>query len=287
MTIGVDAFDGNQIVDWNSAKKLGNVGFAILRTNEGTLVDSEFHTYWSQCESVGIKASGFMFLHWITPQSDNGYAEAQANAMLSVMGALAHVRTRLPPVIDVECPGGARPHGVSADNCADQLGRCVRVIYDAIGVWPILYTSSVVLADPAQLAGKVGPGLEKCAVWWKYWPYPIHTQAVYTPELVAALGPPATCAPWHDQWPLQQYQGDAVNLPGFKTYVDMDRVNVVKFGDTGGTVELVQRLAGAAVDGSFGTGTDLAVRQVQRDAGLTADGIVGYDTWSALLWRNH
>lgn len=37
------------------------------------------------------------------------------------------------------------------------------------------------------------------------------------------------------------------------------------------------------IDGSFGGGTDMAVKAFQRDKQLATDGIVGKDTWAALL----
>ena len=37
------------------------------------------------------------------------------------------------------------------------------------------------------------------------------------------------------------------------------------------------------IDGSFGGGTDMAVRALQQDKGLSVDGVVGVDTWTALL----
>lgn len=37
------------------------------------------------------------------------------------------------------------------------------------------------------------------------------------------------------------------------------------------------------VDGIFGNNTDYAVRDFQRDEGISPDGIVGFDTWSRIL----
>jgi peptidoglycan hydrolase-like protein with peptidoglycan-binding domain len=51
------------------------------------------------------------------------------------------------------------------------------------------------------------------------------------------------------------------------------------------TLQYLLRARGhaVAVDGSFGTETDAAVRAFQQKKHLTADGIVGPDTWSALI----
>jgi peptidoglycan hydrolase-like protein with peptidoglycan-binding domain len=60
---------------------------------------------------------------------------------------------------------------------------------------------------------------------------------------------------------------------------------------TGSDVTMVQRVLtsrgfAAADDGSFGSGTDAAVRNFQRSQGLTADGVVGPKTWGALFVDN-
>jgi peptidoglycan hydrolase-like protein with peptidoglycan-binding domain len=62
----------------------------------------------------------------------------------------------------------------------------------------------------------------------------------------------------------------------------------VKQGDQGDAVSAAQTLLAAqgqdiAVDGDFGDQTDGAVRAFQKAKGLTVDGIVGSQTWTALL----
>jgi peptidoglycan hydrolase-like protein with peptidoglycan-binding domain len=58
--------------------------------------------------------------------------------------------------------------------------------------------------------------------------------------------------------------------------------HTLRRGDSGKHVEDIQGLIGVKVDGDFGSRTEAAVRQFQRDAGLVPDGIVGPRTHAAL-----
>jgi len=67
----------------------------------------------------------------------------------------------------------------------------------------------------------------------------------------------------------------------------MQALGTVKQGDTGQSVRDVQGLCvahgyGIAVDGDFGPTTDAAVKDAQIRAKITADGIVGPQTWPVL-----
>lgn len=53
-------------------------------------------------------------------------------------------------------------------------------------------------------------------------------------------------------------------------------------GSTGSAVILVQQKLGIVQDGVFGDATDAAVRNFQKQAKLTVDGVVGPNTWKAL-----
>lgn len=57
----------------------------------------------------------------------------------------------------------------------------------------------------------------------------------------------------------------------------------VRKGDSGGDVAEVQRLVGVQADGKYGPKTDAAVKHFQRSQGLSADGVVGPDTWTRLI----
>lgn len=57
----------------------------------------------------------------------------------------------------------------------------------------------------------------------------------------------------------------------------------LRVGDKGEDVEFLQAELGIAQDGDFGPKTLAAVKDFQSSAGLVADGIVGRNTWQALL----
>ena len=59
-------------------------------------------------------------------------------------------------------------------------------------------------------------------------------------------------------------------------------MQTIKLGSRGDDVKTLQRRLNLYVDGIFGTLTEEAVVSFQRANGLTADGIVGEETWRAL-----
>ena len=73
--------------------------------------------------------------------------------------------------------------------------------------------------------------------------------------------------------------------------VDPDKKPTLRKGDTGTSVSLMQGLliqrgyscGSYGADGKFGNATLAALTAFQKDHGLTADGICGDNTWSALL----
>ena len=57
---------------------------------------------------------------------------------------------------------------------------------------------------------------------------------------------------------------------------------LLKIGSKGNDVITLQKFLGLTADGSFGPGTDKAVKDWQTKNGLTADGIVGDATWAKM-----
>ena len=64
---------------------------------------------------------------------------------------------------------------------------------------------------------------------------------------------------------------------------DPDRMPVIRRGDRGSAVILLQQQLLLKDDGIFGPKTDGAVRNFQTAYGLERDGIVGPATWGAIL----
>lgn len=60
-------------------------------------------------------------------------------------------------------------------------------------------------------------------------------------------------------------------------------MNTIKKGSKGNAVKVWQIIIGATPDGSFGSGTESMTKTWQRNHGLTADGIVGKNSWKAGL----
>lgn len=58
---------------------------------------------------------------------------------------------------------------------------------------------------------------------------------------------------------------------------------VLRMGDTGEDVKTLQTALGLKADGDFGPGTKAAVVKAQKAAKLYPDGVVGQQTWNAIL----
>jgi peptidoglycan hydrolase-like protein with peptidoglycan-binding domain len=275
-TIGIDiaSIDGNGSPNWIAAQQQGHLRFVGLRAVYGMTADPWYPTYRTQLDAIGVPNFPYLIM---TPNLDT--PEAQAEKALAVVGTLNN--HYFPLALDVE---GNR-NGLTAAQWLDWVTRAYRVIKDAIGVPPLLYTSHEYWIDPDGMNNLPAPELADCLGWWKFWPGPVDAPANYNPAYVDQLAPPPAPPPWEGAWGIQQYAGDAIRYPGFKSTVDMDRLNVQQQGAKGDSVKWVQaRLPGIAIDAVFGPATTAAVKTFQAQKKITADGIVGLDTTALLSW---
>lgn len=79
-----------------------------------------------------------------------------------------------------------------------------------------------------------------------------------------------------------------LNVDGLRGPKTLDACVTVKRGAKGNITKLIQERLNSvgfhiSVDGIFGGGTENAVKVFQRNRGLSADGIVGRNTWDWLL----
>lgn len=61
------------------------------------------------------------------------------------------------------------------------------------------------------------------------------------------------------------------------------KMNTIKKGSKGNAVKVWQIIIGTTVDGNFGSGTESMTKTWQKNHGLTADGIVGKNSWKTGL----
>lgn len=63
-------------------------------------------------------------------------------------------------------------------------------------------------------------------------------------------------------------------------------MEILKKGSKGENVKFLQKALGVTIDGDFGPGTEMAVKEFQKNHGLVADGVVGNKTWDVILSNN-
>lgn len=275
-TIGIDiaSVDDNGTPNWSAARQQGHLRFVGLRAVYGVTPDPWYPTYRRQLDAIGVPNFPYLIM---TANLDT--PEAQAQKALDVVGTLNN--HYFPLALDVE--GDRR--GLTAVEWLDWVIRAKQVIEDAIGVPPLLYTSHEYWIDPAGMDNLSAPELADCAGWFKFWPYPVDSQAIYDPATIDRLPPPPVPPPWGNAWIVQQTQGDAINYPGFRSTVDIDRLHMQRQGDSNDSVKWVQaRLPNLVIDGIFGPATAGAVKTFQAQKKIAADGIVGLDTTQLLSW---
>ena len=276
-TIGIDIAgeDNNGTPGWLLAVAQGHLRYVGLRAVFGVTADPWYPTYVNQLDARGIPHFPYLIM---TPNL--GTPEAQAEKALVVVGTLNN--HYFPLALDVE---GNR-NGLTAPQWLDWVTRAYRVIKKFQGgVPPLLYTSREYWIDPDGMNNLPAPELADCTPWTKYWPIAVDAPAVYNPTVVDKLSSPPSPPIFGNSWIIQQYQGDGLGYPGFRSTTDMDRLHVQQQGDSNDSVKWVQRrLPGLVVDGVFGPLTTAAVKTFQTARKIAVDGIVGLDTTQLLSW---
>jgi hypothetical protein len=276
VTLGIDiaSVDGNATPDWMVSRTIGHLQFVGLRAVEGLTPDVWYPIYRRQLDAIGVPNFPYLIM-----TAGLATPEEQAKKALDVVGSLNS--NYFPLALDVE---GSR-RGLSAEQWLDWIVRAKKVIEDTLGAPPLLYSSHTYWIDPEGMNNLPTVELANCTPWWKYYPWPTRSPAIYDPVMIDKLAPPPVPPPWGHCWIIQQFAGDAVNYPGFGSTVDTNRLHMQRQGDTGDSVKWIQkRLPGLINDGVFGPKTVAAVKTFQAAKKITADGIVGMHTTQLLAW---
>lgn len=283
MILGVDyaSVDGDAKPDLAAARTAG-LRFAIIRAAYAAWQDPTCAR-----DRDAIRAAGLTFGAYLFPLfgSSNPPPETQVKTALAGAGLIPG--KDLPLVLDIEFPRGLAGTGRTRTEVAEWIGRARRAVHDQSGVDPVIYASQRVLdgSDGDALAGAANEAIRGCPLWLARYPYRTRIPAVIGEQAAGLPAPPVPkVAGDADDWWAWQYQGDAVQMPGFSATVDLDRWNPLRKGAHGARVSWAQKRLGLAETGTWDDETEAAIVALQLHSGLVADGIVGPATFAALAW---
>jgi GH25 family lysozyme M1 (1,4-beta-N-acetylmuramidase) len=274
--LGVDfaSVDGN-VVDWTKAKNI--VSFAFIRATFGDWVDPIYEATIKAIPNNIVK-SAYLFLRFENKGRPYLDPVIQATKFIEVV-KVADID--LPPVVDIEFPGNGRTDTLlSPTECYKRILAVYSTLKTHYKCEPIIYTSARVWEE--DMLNHPAVELLNCPLWLARYTY----KANGTGNLNPQVNTPPT--PWGDKdncW-IHQYQGDAINVPGFSNTVDLNLFKYLTVGTHGGRVKWVQNRLGITADGVFGNETYTALKSFQKAKGLDVDGVVGPRTLGWLSWQS-
>lgn len=156
-------------------------------------------------------------------------------------------------------------HGLSSEDLANALlaSRDVRIKY--------------IISNK-----KIASGTDQGHIAWAWRPYTgsnAHNHHVHV-SVKSAKALYDDDQPWDFKLSTVSTPDPATETP---PPAPVKKMPMLKRGDRGEEVTVLQRGLGIKVDGVFGDDTDKAVRQFQTENGLTADGVVGPYTWEHIV----
>lgn len=277
MILGLDyaSIDSNAKPDLAAARAVG-VRFAIVRAAYAAWTDPT-----PARDRDAIRAAGLTFGAYLFPLLGASHPTPEEQVKIALDGAELIPGRDLPLALDIEFPGGL---GRTRTEAAAWIARAVQAVRQETGALPMIYSSQRVLdgADSDALAGAADDAIRGCPLWLARYPYAARRPAVLSP---AGTSPPVPrVAGDADNWWAWQYQGDALQLPGFTATVDLDRWNPLTKGARGGRVAWAQRRLRMAegLPAVWDDTMDDVVRYWQAIQGLEPDGVVGPATFAAL-----
>jgi hypothetical protein len=275
--------DNNTGINLDAAYQAG-VRMCILRSiygrpyggSTGCYIDKTWADYKDAVIAAKMKRSTYLFLCYPNKGMVTPEPEVQAQALIDYVGNElgSNPLTDFVPFYDVE----ETSNMLNEQEMYDWTVRCAQALYNFYKVWPGQYSSNQVWSDNM---GSHAAGVLIDTPQWTAKPW---YQAPRQPINLAASPDTALVIPAFAAYVLYQRQGDALGCPGFNSTVDVSVPNVIRLNDSNGTVAWIQKRIGVTADGNFGPMTEAAVKDFQTKNGLTADGIVGLDTYTPLSW---
>lgn len=190
LLLGVDVSHWQGRVDWASAAASGRCEFAYAKATEGVSgVDRSFADNWAGTLAAGVPRGAYHFM----------VADCSAGLQAEHFLRTYPGDGELPPVLDLEWgAGGRRPSAASAIEW-------LRVVWEGLGVRPVVYTSPAFAAQ--ELVGPEGVEIARDHGLW-----------------VAHYGVESPTLPMHwSDWRI--WQRGTGTVPGVRGRVD---VNVMK-----------------------------------------------------------
>lgn len=276
--------------DWAKAK--ANCGFLISKATEGrTYIDSTLHSFIENCEKHGIPYWLYTYLRY---GNELEQAEFMVNTCKDIVG-----KHFVGYILDVE-----------EGNVATRISKALNYINE-LGYKTMIYT---MYSQYNSYKDVIQHRPDHCA-WWeaRYGPNNGAYSEKHPPHAGVDLhqftsngvcdGISGRCdlnriVQKGEAWYVTPMNNDGnlaegpeekpeINAGDVKT-VEVT-LNVLENGSKGQNVKALQILLDGRgfscgkADGIFGNKTDAAVEKFQKANGLTVDGVVGKNTWNALL----
>lgn len=300
--IGIDyaSVAGNSAPDLRAAKK-GGIKYIIQRGSYAAysrhrkaytyLPDPHLKRDWAAHKKAGLVRGAYMFPE---PRAMASVEDQVATFVSALEEAGGIEPGDLPPVLDIEFPGGLG-RGLSVAKKAslrkaalEWMVEAAHLLHDSFDAWPMIYTSARVWDGEdedslnADTMIDLAKELTECPLWLARYPYKYNLKPQLYPKGYDLKVP----AMWgkDNRW-IHQYQGNVIDTPGFDGLTDYNQFFAMKIGEKGERVKWVQKKLGVKADGIFGPGTEKAVCAFQKKVDQKVDGVVGIGTFAYLAWE--
>ncbi len=280
---GLDVSGHQGEVDWPAVAAAG-ASFAYVKATEGLTYKNPFYRQqYDGSAAAGLVRGAY---HFARPENSGG--TVQADNFVDSGGAWTPDGKTLPGALDIEHPptqGAPICYGLGQSDMVAWISAFVERYRARTGRYPAIYTTTDWWS---QCTGDSDAFAKKSPLWIANYNGTAHPLPKgwtgYTVWQSARSGP----------LPGDQdvFNGSLEDLRAFAkgdyTPPPTSGWPLVKQGDKGSRVTSAQHLLnarGASIeaDGAFGPATREAVVSFQRSKNLTPDGIIGPNTWQALV----